>query len=377
MATIDDILQPAQSPKERYSLEMEQQPTVEETVTPQNSVGGQPVVPAGGTTQAASPKEQGIVDRMNEVERRQQQQQPAIDPMASYPKRQMSYTEMVQRLSPYKPPTQEELEAERKRRRRNAVFAAIGDGISALSNLYFTTQYAPNSYNAKNSLSERMLERWDKIDKERQANSQAYFSQYLRAQQMDDNAAEKEWGLRYQIDKDKKDAEQKAEQMKYEREAEAAKAAVAQANKDREYALDVAKAENDAKYKSGMLANARQRTSIAKTKAANGGSSSSSGKGSRKTKEYIAQAWKEWNMYTPKQQAEWRSILSKVSTNAKGKQKGKTTWTERELNDDFVVDVMEDHAGWKAKQGKKTIPGFGGSGSASNGKKNIPGFGTK
>ena len=48
----------------------------------------------------------------------------------------VSYEEMFRLLNPYKPPTQEELEKERKKQRREQIFAAIGDGISALSNLF-------------------------------------------------------------------------------------------------------------------------------------------------------------------------------------------------------------------------------------------------
>ena len=53
---------------------------------------------------------------------------------APSPKR-LSYSEMFQLMSPYKPPTPEELEKERKRQKRESIFAAIGDGISAISNL--------------------------------------------------------------------------------------------------------------------------------------------------------------------------------------------------------------------------------------------------
>lgn len=97
----------------------------------------------------------------------------------------LSYVQMMEKLSPYKPPTDEELKKERKRHRREAIFAAIGDGISALSNLYFTTQYAPNAYDPRTNMSERVRGRYDKIKAERDANQRTYMNAYLRAMEMD------------------------------------------------------------------------------------------------------------------------------------------------------------------------------------------------
>lgn len=66
-----------------------------------------------------------------------------------------------------------ETEEERKRRekaeKRNALFAAIGDGVSALSNLYFTTKGSPSADQSK-SLSKAESDRKDKARKERESN---------------------------------------------------------------------------------------------------------------------------------------------------------------------------------------------------------------
>lgn len=66
-----------------------------------------------------------------------------------------------------------ETEEQRKRRekaeKRNALFAAIGDGISALSNLYFTTKGSPSADQSK-SLSKAESERKDKAKRERESN---------------------------------------------------------------------------------------------------------------------------------------------------------------------------------------------------------------
>ena len=66
-----------------------------------------------------------------------------------------------------------ESEEQRKRRekaeKRNALFAAIGDGVSALSNLYFTTKGSPSADQSK-SLSKAESDRRDKARKERESN---------------------------------------------------------------------------------------------------------------------------------------------------------------------------------------------------------------
>lgn len=137
----------------------------------------------------------------------------------------LSYVEMFQKLNPYNPPTDEELEKERKKRKREAIFNAIGDGIQALSNLYFTTQYAPNSYNPAISLSAKAKERWDKVDAERKANKEAYYRGLMQAQLADDENEQNDRTWLRLLERDKKtDAQQEFEnkitQAKADREKE-------------------------------------------------------------------------------------------------------------------------------------------------------------
>lgn len=121
---------------------------------------------------------------------------------ASDPKK-MTYVEMLQQMSPYKPPTEEELAHERKRRKSQAVISAIGDGISAMSNLYFTTQGAPSMFDGRTTLSGTAQKRWDKIDAERKANSEKYISAYMHAKQADDAAERDDRNWKRQIERDK------------------------------------------------------------------------------------------------------------------------------------------------------------------------------
>lgn len=112
-------------------------------------------------------------------------------PEAPQPKK-MSYVEMFRQMSPYKPPTAEELENARKKEKRDKVFAAIGDGIAALSNLYFTTKGAPNAFDPRNSLSAKARERWDKLNKEREENARYYMQEAMKAQALDDDRDDKD-----------------------------------------------------------------------------------------------------------------------------------------------------------------------------------------
>jgi hypothetical protein len=116
----------------------------------------------------------------------------AQPPEAKAPERKMSYVEMFRQMSPYKPPTAEELEKERKKEKRDKVFAAIGDGIAALSNLYFTTKGAPNAFDPRNSLSAKARERWEKLNKEREENARYYMQEAMKAQALDDDKADKD-----------------------------------------------------------------------------------------------------------------------------------------------------------------------------------------
>lgn len=86
-----------------------------------------------------------------------------------------------------KPLTDKELEQQAKKQKREKIFAAIGDGISALSNLYFTTQYAPNV--EQKPMSDKVKERWDKLEAERKGKEKAWYEGYVNALKLDDAKA--------------------------------------------------------------------------------------------------------------------------------------------------------------------------------------------
>lgn len=91
----------------------------------------------------------------------------------------------VDQYLPYKHLSPEEIEKEKKRERQEKIFSAIGDGLSAMANLYFASQGAPNMYNPNESMSEKTKARWDKLNKERREDADKYFNARLKTAQLE------------------------------------------------------------------------------------------------------------------------------------------------------------------------------------------------
>lgn len=136
---------------------------------------------------------------------------------AATPKR-MSYVDMFAKLSPYQPPTEEELAKERKKEKREKIFAAISDGISALSNLYFTTKYAPNMYRHENSQSAKTENKWEKLRANRDAQQNAYIRNLMAAQQADDEREDKERAWMRQLGIDAYNQKKDADAVQYKKD---------------------------------------------------------------------------------------------------------------------------------------------------------------
>ena len=132
----------------------------------------------------------------------------------------LSYTEMFSRLNPYQPPTKEQLEEERKKERREKTFASISDAISALSNLYFTSQYAPNMYDPEKSQSKQVKGKWDKLRTDREAQMNAYIRGLMNARQADDayNDRDRNWRRQLWIDAYNRQKDADAFQYKKDRD---------------------------------------------------------------------------------------------------------------------------------------------------------------
>lgn len=88
-----------------------------------------------------------------------------------------------------KPMTAEEKAAQEKRHKRDQLINSIGEGISALSNLYFTTKGAPNAYEPSNSLTQKAQARYDKLKAEREAEDAQTINLMLKRYGLDADLA--------------------------------------------------------------------------------------------------------------------------------------------------------------------------------------------
>lgn len=120
---------------------------------------------------------------------------------------------------------EDERKKESRYHRARSIISAIGDGLSGLANIYFTTKGAPDMLKGTTSLSAKQQERWDKIRKEREARREAY----LKAVRDNNRESMKNAYTRW---KDDLEAKRKEEELELKR------------NKD---ARDEAKANYDAK----------------------------------------------------------------------------------------------------------------------------------
>lgn len=101
--------------------------------------------------------------------------------------RPTSYVEILRRLTPFTPPTAEEVEADRRRQRSREAIAAIGDGVRAISNLVATANYAPNAYKPTETMLGSVQDRYEKLRAAKKADADAYLQAYMRAKQLDDH----------------------------------------------------------------------------------------------------------------------------------------------------------------------------------------------
>lgn len=141
-----------------------------------------------------------------------------ITPAKTATPTRMSYTDMFTKLNPYQPPTQEELANERKKEKREKVFSAISDGISALSNLYFTTKYAPNMYRHENSQSAKTENKWEKLRANRDAQQNAYIRNLMAARQADDERKDKDRNWMRQLGIDLYNQKKDAAEIQYKKD---------------------------------------------------------------------------------------------------------------------------------------------------------------
>lgn len=116
------------------------------------------------------------------AERKKKEEEESPSTASTEPKTVQSFHDFVQAMEAARQLTPEQEMEMAKRRKRQSVASAIGDGLSALANLYFTKQYAPN-VQGQGKLSEKNQARWDKWDAEIKANKKSYADAMRKAEQ--------------------------------------------------------------------------------------------------------------------------------------------------------------------------------------------------
>ena len=218
MATIDDILgsngyhpEPpkgsAEWSEQHGGEEVGYAPKGSEVWAKQHSSNNAPVSsPASGSGSKITPVAHSVVA-------------PAVTTTGSEPeikKRPASgggYAALLDKLMP-KPMTQEEKAEQEKKYKRQQIFNAIGEGIQALSNLFFTTRGAPSMYTGQNNSLDRTKVSYDKMMNDNRDNALAYYNLYFRAKQADDAKAdgERRWQRLLGLDQYQRERDQAADQ---------------------------------------------------------------------------------------------------------------------------------------------------------------------
>lgn len=159
--------------------------------------------------------------------------------------KQLSYADMYKILNPEMNETAEQKANREKKERTKARIAALGDGLRALSNIYFSTRGARVVHNPESDMTKVVNKRKEYMDAQRERNRAAWLAGYQRAMALDEQA--KSRGMTY------------AEQVRHNKELES----IAKTKNDQgqqridqgERRLDLTKMkyDTDADYKKSVL----------------------------------------------------------------------------------------------------------------------------
>lgn len=160
--------------------------------------------------------------------------------------KQLSYADMYKMLNPEREETAGQKANREKKERTKARIAALGDGLRALSNIYFSTKGAKVVHNPESDMTKVVNKRKDYMDAQRERNRAAWLAGYQRAMALDEEARKNNLTI--------------AEQMRYhdmQNEINNVKADQGQQRIDqgnRRLDLSKMKYDTDADYKKAVLA---------------------------------------------------------------------------------------------------------------------------
>lgn len=178
--------------------------------------------PAGGTTTEAGQQAAGGVaepsaqnaggnDDLPPAQTYRYTHKPLTDDK-SEEMRERGMAEMLELLKKgranYAPETEDERKKRVKRERANAIIAALGDGISAISNMVTSSKGAPSMYETQNGMLPKWRERYDKAKAARKEREDNYLNYTAKMQELANQNSE--WKRKIAIDEanqDRLDAE--------------------------------------------------------------------------------------------------------------------------------------------------------------------------
>ena len=102
--------------------------------------------------------------------------------------KQLSYADMYKMLNPEREETAEQKANREKKERTKARIAALGDGLRALSNIYFSTKGAKVIHNPESDMTKVVNKRKEYMDAQREKNQAAWLAGYQRAMALDEEA---------------------------------------------------------------------------------------------------------------------------------------------------------------------------------------------
>lgn len=110
---------------------------------------------------------------------------------------------LEKKIKEYKPLTEEDERKLRRRQKVEGIISGISDAAQAVSNLIFTTRYAPNMYNPKEGMSAKAKERFEKEKAQREADADKYFQYALTIGKMKDDMAKDERNWAHTLEREK------------------------------------------------------------------------------------------------------------------------------------------------------------------------------
>lgn len=148
--------------------------------TPDNPKNAREVVERGVVNVANPQSPSASTDTEHETPALSPEQQQRVDATAGIDSQIKTIQDWMD-SEENQPETPEQRKKRERREKSKRIIAAVSDGISALSNLFFTAQYAPNMYNhEKGSMTTAVGKRLDQLKAEREKKRDQYLKFSLK-----------------------------------------------------------------------------------------------------------------------------------------------------------------------------------------------------